>query len=313
MRKADKKEQSGESKLTKDASGVFAEQSMNTDDTPKDLFDYFILIFKYRRMVVWFCAIAVVVTAMISLLSPKTYSATTSVVPPIDMLQKQSNLESGLGVGKGSLISKAVGMVNIADIYVGILQSRVIADNLINRFDLMKVYGESQSRAAARAKLQKNTTINVSNEGIVTVTVQDANADRAADIANAYVEELDRQNKKLSLGQATSKRVFLESRLKEIEGKLSKIDNILSREAKMQEMLFELLTREYEIAKIEEVKSMPTIQILDRAVVPETRTPRGTKGKVLLAAAISFVLAFFVAILRESLRARGISQNCRGC
>jgi len=183
--------------------------------------------------------------------------------------------------------------------YTSILQSRAVVDGIIDRFDLMKVYGEKECRTSVSRKLRENTAIKVSDESIVKITVEDTDPNRAAAMANAYVEELDRQNKRLSSGQATSKRIFLENRLVEIEEKLSRIDNILSREAKIQEMLFELLTREYEIAKIEEVKSMPTIQILDRAIVPEVRVPRDTKTKTLLAGGVSFVLAVFVAFARE--------------
>jgi hypothetical protein len=56
---------------------------------------------------------------------------------------------------------------------------------------------------------------------------------------------------------AQSKKIFLENRLKEIELELSQIDNLLSRDAKIREMLFDLLTNEYEIAGLEEAKSMP--------------------------------------------------------
>ena len=60
-----------------------------------------------------------------------------------------------------------------------------------------------------------------------------------------------------------------------------------------------MLTREYELAKIEEAKSMPTIQILDRAIVPEIRMPRGTVKKTLLAGVVSLMLSVFVAFARE--------------
>lgn len=51
---------------------------------------------------------------------------------------------------------------------------------------------------------------------------------------------------------------------------------------------------------------MPTIQVLDKAVVPEVRMPRGIKGRIMLAAAISFVGAFFAAFLKESLQKKGL-------
>jgi len=196
------------------------------------------------------------------------------------------------------MLAGIMGVTSITDMYVGILESRVVTDAIIDRFDLMKVY-DIKKRFVARKKLRKNTTIKASKENIVRITVEDRDPNKVAAIANAYVEELDRQNKRLSAGQATSKRIFLANRLKEIEEKLSKIDNILSREAIIQEMLFELLTREYELAKIEEAKSMPTIQVLDRAVVPEIRMPRRTVTKTLLAGVVSLMLAVFIAFVRE--------------
>jgi uncharacterized protein involved in exopolysaccharide biosynthesis len=250
-------------------------------------------------MILWICGIAVVTTAITSLLSPKIYSATASILPPIDIVQRESELAGALGGGASSLLSKAIGVTSIADMYAGILQSRVVVDTIIDRFDLMKVYEEKKYKSNVRKKLKKNTTIDVSDEGIVNVTVEDRDPNRAAAMANAYVEELDRQNKRLSAGQATSKRIFMGNRLKEIEEKLSKIDNILSREAKIQEMLFELLTREYELAKIEEAKSMPTIQILDEAVVPERKSKPKRTLMVMLSGITALFVAVFAAFARE--------------
>jgi uncharacterized protein involved in exopolysaccharide biosynthesis len=66
-------------------------------------------------------------------------------------------------------------------------------------------------------------------------------------------------------------------------------------------MLFDLLTKEYEIAKIEEAKSMPTIQVLDKAEPPEKKCkPRRTR-MVLLAGAASLFAAVVVAFGRECL------------
>jgi len=268
-------------------------QALQDDEI--SLLDYFRVLYKYRRMIVLFCAVAVVTTAIVVLSLPKTYSATASVVPPIDILEKESQIAGGLGAGKNSILRRAIDVTSIADMYVGILQSRAVTDAIIDRFDLMKVYEENQYRSNVRNRLRKNTAIKVSDEGIVTITVKDRDPNRAAAMANAFVDELDQQNKRLSSGQATSKRVFLENRLKEIQRQLSNIENIPAREARIKEMLYELLSQEYELAKIEEAKSMPTIQVLDRAVVPEMKMPRGTMKKTALAGVVSLMLAIFVA------------------
>jgi len=269
------------------------------DDGTINLADYFRVISKYRRMIFRICTIAVITTAIISLFVPKNFSATASVVPPVDVLQKGTGMAGGLGAVKSTLLRQAMDVTSISDMYVGVLRSRSTADTLIERFDLAKVYKVKSSISAVRQILRDRTSVEVADEGILTITVEDRDPCRAAALANAYVEELDRQNKRLFVGQASSKKVFLENRLREIEQELSQIDNLLSRDAKVKEMLFELLTREYEIAKIEEAKSMPTIQVLDEAIVPEARMPRGAIKKAALAGVVSLTLAIFAAFARE--------------
>jgi len=273
-------------------------QGSAIDNDSINLVDYVKVVFKHRKMVLRLTIAASFIAGFVSILSPKYYAATVSVVPPIQLLQEQSDLAGGLALGSSSMLKKAIGITSIANLYVGFLKSRVVEDAVIDRFDLMKVYGVG-SRVEAHRKLQQHTTIKTPDDNILRVTIKDKDPQRAAAIANGFVEELDRQNKRLSAGQATSKRIFLENRLKEIEQKLGAIDNILSREAKTQEMLFELLTREYEIAKIEEARSMPTIQVLDKAIAPEKRMARGTVRKMLVTAVAVFSLAVLGAFVRE--------------
>ncbi len=281
------------------------------------LADYFAVVSKYRRMIFTTCFVVVFLTGLVSLLLPRTYAATASVVPPMDMLRREAGFGAGLGIGLTPSLREAVGVSSIAELYTGLLRSRVVADAIIDRFDLMNVY-KVEKRSITRVMLHDNTDVRFSKDSILRITVTDRDPQRAADIANAFVEELNRENRRLSVSQATSKRIFLENRLREIEGKLSKIDSILSGDAKIQEMLYELLTKECEIAKIEEAKDMPTIQVLDKAIAPETRMPLGAKRKVLIAGVGSFTFAVFLAFLLESLGKSGLKWmepglKLRGC
>jgi uncharacterized protein involved in exopolysaccharide biosynthesis len=288
-----------------DNTAVGASENVNCPSTRQDnadeinLVDYLRVISKHRRMIFWICTITVITTAIVSLILPKTYAATASVVPPIDVLQKESSMAGGLGAAKSSILRNAMNVGGISDMYVGILQSRSVADALIERFDLGKVCKVKHGFSIVRQILRGRTSIKVGDEGIVTITVEDGDPCQAANLANAYVEELDRRNKQLFVGQAASKKVFLENRLREIEQDLSRIDNLLSRDAKIKEMLFELLTREYEIAKIEEAKSMPTLQVLDWAVVPEKKCKPQRTRMVLLAGVTGLFAAIALAFVRE--------------
>jgi uncharacterized protein involved in exopolysaccharide biosynthesis len=263
-----------------------------------DFLDYLRVLWCHRWMIVLLCLGAMGLAVGLSLRQPRQYQATVTVVPPLDTLQKQAG---GLGGLNNSFVRQMIDTTadGISSMYVEILQSREVADVIIDRFHLMEVYEGVRNRTEARRQLQNNTKIETADSGAVKVNVLDLDPNRAAAIANAYIEELDKQNKRLSAGEATSKRIFLENRLKEVEAKLSKIDNILSREAKIQETLYELLVQQYEFAKIDEVKSMPTIQVLDPAVVPETGVGRGTVKKGILAGIAAFMGATFLAFGRE--------------
>jgi tyrosine-protein kinase Etk/Wzc len=266
-----------------------------------NLADYLRVISKHRRMIFWFCAITIIVTTVISMFLPKMYAATASVMPPVDTLQRESMFASGLGALKSPLMRQAMDVSSIGDMYAGILHSRSVADAIIERFNLGEVYHRSKYASDVRKKLAERTSVKVEDDGIVTIRVEDRDPCRAADMANAYVEELDKQNKRLFVGQAHSKKVFFENRLREIEQDLSKVDSLLSRDAKIKEMLFELLTKEYEIAKIEVAKSIPTIQVLDTAVVPEKKSKPKRTQMVLFAGITGLFVSVFAAFVRERL------------
>ncbi len=264
-----------------------------------DLFSYVRVLIQYRWMLLLICILAMVGTGVISYLSSPRYVARASIVPPLELTSGKTGLTGLLGGAEASLLRGIMDTTSVADLYVGILESRTVADAIIDRFDLIHVYDVNESRYKAEKALRRNTAIDASDEGIVSVTVEDRDPNRAAAMANAYVEELDKQNKKLSVGQATAKRVFLETRLKEVEQKLSRIDSIPAREAQVQEKLYELLMRELELARIDEAKSMPTIQVLDPAHPPERRKAKGTITKAVLAGIVSFLCVAFFAFSRE--------------
>ena len=65
----------------------------------------------------------------------------------------------------------------------------------------------------------------------------------------------------------------------------------LTREVKIQEAIFELLTQQYEQAKIQEAKDTPTVQVLDKAVPPELRSRPFRRRIVLFGGGLSIFLS----------------------
>ena len=268
------------------------------DEQEIDLIDYLLVIWRHRWMIAILTIVAMAATVLLMLRTPRRWQATATIVPPMEILQKEAG-SGGLGALGNSALRSIIDTGSVAGIYVEILQSREIADALVDRFDLMHVYENVKLRSRARGQLAGNTKIDTTEGGVVRIAVADLDPNRAAALANAYVDELDQRNKLLSTGQATSKRVFLESRLQEVQDKLRRIDEIPAHEAEVQKTLYDWLVREAELAKIEEARSMPTIQVLDTAVVPETPMARGTVRKGIMAGMAAMMFGIFLAFSRE--------------
>ncbi len=264
-----------------------------------DLADYLAVLWRHRRMITALCLVAAAASTVWTLTVPRQYRSTTTIVPPLALLERQAGAGGALGSMGKSILRGVMDTTSVADIYAEVLKSREVSDAIVDRFHLVTVYPHVKFRSTAMDRLKKHTKIETTDQGAVKITVTDRDPNRAAAITAAYVQELDKQNKRLSTGEATSKRIFLENRLKEVETKLGRIDNMLAYEVKTQEMLYQTLAQELELAKIEEAKSMPTIQVLDPAAIPELPIPRGTVKKGLVAAVAALMLGVFAAFAQE--------------
>jgi capsule polysaccharide export protein KpsE/RkpR len=119
------------------------------------------------------------------------------------------NSSMGFGLDPASLL----GAKTPGAFYVEVLKSRTVQDRLINRFDLRTRYSQS-TYFEARKKLAKFTDIEEDKKsGVITLTVTDYEPRIAAQIANAYVDELNRLAVDLNTSSAHRERQFLEERL----------------------------------------------------------------------------------------------------
>ena len=154
---------------------------------------------------------AALLAVIVAMLLPKMYTATTTVLPP---QQNQSTAMAMLGqLGAiAGLGSADLGLKNPDDLFVAMLGSRTIEDRLIDRFDLRRVYSVKQYRQA-RKKLEGRSDILAEKEGLISIAVSDRDPKRAADLANAYVEELRRLNGNLAVTEAGQRRAFYQQQL----------------------------------------------------------------------------------------------------
>ena len=83
----------------------------------------------------------------------------------------------------------------------------------------------------------------------------------------------------------------------------------LKRDALIQQKLFELLTQQYELAKIEEAKDELTFQVIDRAIAPEKRIKPQRTLMVALAGVVSLFLGIFIVFCLEYLDKQKFKQT----
>jgi uncharacterized protein involved in exopolysaccharide biosynthesis len=143
-------------------------------------------------------------------LIPPTYTARASIIAP----QQQQNTAAAALASLGALAGLSGGSVkNAADQYVSIMQSATIGNRLIDKFKLMDVY-KAQYRADALKALAGSVRIAAGKkDSLIAIEVDDGDASRAAQIANAYVDELRWVMKTLALTEAQQRRTFFEQQL----------------------------------------------------------------------------------------------------
>ncbi len=151
-------------------------------------------------------------------LLPPIYTARTVVMPP----QQQSSAAAALSsLGALAGLAGGVGVKSTADQYVALMQSSTVSDRIIDRFKLMEVYEETY-RIDARVALLRSAMITVGKkDGLLVIEVEDKNPQRAADIANAYVEELRYMTNTLAVSEAQQRRRFFEQKLEETKSRLT--------------------------------------------------------------------------------------------
>jgi uncharacterized protein involved in exopolysaccharide biosynthesis len=318
------------------------------------------------------------------------------VLPPQQGQSGAAALLSNLG-GLAGAAGGLAGLKNPNDLYVGMLKSRTVADAMIARFDLQKHY-ETKALVDTRKKLESLTTIAAGKDGLISVEYEDEDPKFAADVANAYIEELYKLTQTLAVTEASQRRLFFEQQLNHAKEKLAAAEVSLKelqektgllmlseqskasiesvarlrgqiaakevqiqamrafatsqnpdlkfaeselgslraqqvklsqsepgdilvppskipgegleyvrrvREVKYSEVVFEVLAKQYELARIEEGKNASLIQVLDKAVTSDKKSKPKRGLIVMLATVAGFFLAVLSAFVSEAVvRAR---------
>lgn len=337
-----------------------------------------------RLLILLPLALGLIALGITFLIKP-SYTAVVKFLPPQQQASAASSMLQSLGA-LGGLAGAASGLKNPADQYVAFLKTNTVRDALVDRFQLMDRY-QAKLRQDARSSLTTNTKIQTGKENIISIDVDDADPKFAADLANAYVEELGAMLNVMAVTEAQQRRIFFEKQLGQAKDNLIKAEQTLAasgisvsalnanpgtafegparvraqvtaqevkiasmrsyltpsapeyrqavaelnalrsqlkkaeeqqqpasgsggtdyianyREFKYQEALFELFSKQFEVAKIDESREGAVIQVVDKAQVPETKSK---PKKALIAVGVTLVSGFLLLIfvfLRHAMRA----------
>jgi len=189
-------------------------------DERVDFWVFLETFFKWWRVIVFNILTITLLTIVISFVLPKKWTATTIILSPSPSTGALNVEDIGSAYTMSSMALSALpGIISPSDVIAGVMRSETIMKKLIDRFDIKKRY-KIKKLDSAFEKLKRITNISITKEQMIKIEVTTDNPQLSADIANAYVEEIDKFNKDVLMTTGKQFRVFLEKRLKEAEEEL---------------------------------------------------------------------------------------------
>ncbi|HXA56991.1 MAG TPA: hypothetical protein VNU84_06105 [Candidatus Acidoferrum sp.] len=184
------------------------------------------LLWEQRKFLLKMALGGIVLSLAIALLWPPLYESSVALMPPDE--QNGSGLAAlatlaGRATGTNALTglaSSLLGAKTTDDLFIGVLRSRTVAGAIVTKFDLHKVYKTKLWIATAKRLATRTKITEDKKSGIITIVVSDRSPQRAAGIAQEYVNQLDWVMAQLNTSSAHRERVFLEGRLQEVTGQL---------------------------------------------------------------------------------------------
>lgn len=363
----------------------------NNEEPEINLLELSLVIVRRKTLIIKVCAVAMLVSACYALTLKNIYTATSKFYPP----QRESPLSSFASLlVQGNPLQGLGGMGGTGDLYLAIVKSRTVADAVVKRLDLQKGEGgEVLDLEQARNRATRSVKIASGKDNIITVTAYNRDPRKAADLANAFVDETIKRSVQLYLNKAGFEKSFLEKRLEGVKielrnaeselkafqekYKIIKVDSQASvaiegiakltaeiahrevqlatlrnsmtdesneikalqagiarlksqvaamtgsgggsniipatgdvpgigteylrrlRDLKIQEAVFEQLSKQYEMAKINESKSSSSVQVIDEAVPSLKKSKPRRKLIVLVTTALAFFGSLVFIVIQE--------------
>ncbi len=183
---------------------------------------YILLILKNRKLFFGVVFGITLIALIISLLLPKWYLAEASFLPP----ELAPNTMIGMSGGLSSVIQSFTGQRKMSGYnYMAILNSRTVNEQVIRKFDLMKVYHISDSlMSKALKELSGNVSFSFGDNDETTISVYDKDPVRAAEMANYYIELVNERSKEFARTELSTFKKLIEERVRANEDTLRKLE-----------------------------------------------------------------------------------------
>jgi tyrosine-protein kinase Etk/Wzc len=359
------------------------------------LLDLLIVLANRKGLIVKITAACLGLGLLLAFVLPKRYTAEATVLPPQQNSSMAGALASQLGSlgAMASLASKDMGLKNPNDMYVAMFSSETVEDAMIRRFGLMQEYRQKYL-SLTRKTFERYFTVNGSGkDGLIHISVEDKDPKRAAEMANAWIEEFRRLSQTLAISEASQRRLFFELQMEQAKDNLANAEEALKkteqktgviqmdsqaraliesavtlraqiaakevqlqgmqtyatnensgvvevqreldglraqlaklggseggaeglivpqgkvpqagleyvrklRDVKYYETIFEIIARQFEMAKLDEAKEGAVVQVVDPALVPDRKSSPKRALIMLVALAIGLFLGVLLALMR---------------
>lgn len=204
-------------------------EAPSASSEPLHLLDVLIVLSRRRKFIVLFTLGTAILAAIVVLVLPSRYTATTTVMPPAQNSSLSSALLGQLGNSSAlaSVAGASLGIKNPNDMYISLFRSRTVEDSMVQRFGLMAKY-HAKKQSDARTAFESHTTVALgAKDGLVRIAAIDSDPQEAADIANGYVDEFRKLSASLAITEASQRRTFFQQQLLEAKENLTAAEEAL--------------------------------------------------------------------------------------
>lgn len=188
-----------------------------------------ILLSERKRTILLSTAVCAVLSVIVAFVLPKSYKASVTLLPPQQNASIGAALSSQLGSmgGMAALAGGGLGIKNPNDMYVAMLKSRTVEDAIVQHFGIAQEY-HSHFLSDARKALENHTTVDGNGkDGLIHLSVDDRNPQRAAELANGYVDQFRKLSEHLAISEASQRRLFFEQQLEQAKDNLATAEEAL--------------------------------------------------------------------------------------